>query len=129
MKKLIPSVLAFVFLAGIAVTFVHAAPPPPPPPAPVNAGATIENPFRTGGNLEELFVMILNNVVMPIGAVAVVLGFIYSGFLYVKAQGNDKDLPEAHNALKFTVIGAIILLGASVIASVIGNTINQLRTP
>ncbi len=122
MKKFIPSVLAFVFLAGISVTLlnVHAA---------VDAGAKLDNPFRTGGNLEELFVMILNNVVVPIGAVAVVVGFIYTGFLFVQAQGSEKELPKAREALKNTVIGAIILLGAGVIASVIGNTINQLRTP
>ena len=122
MKKFIPSVLAFVFLAGISVTLlnVHAA---------VDAGAKLDSPFRTGGNLEELFVMILNNVVVPIGAVAVVVGFIYTGFLFVQAQGSEKELPKAREALKNTVIGAIILLGAGVIASVIGNTINQLRTP
>ena len=93
----------------------------------VDASAKIENPFKTGGNLVDLFKAILNNVVLPVGAVASVLAFVYSGFLYVKAQGNEAELKTAHKAILYTVIGTVILIGAAVIADVIGNTINQLR--
>ncbi|MFZ2049007.1 MAG: hypothetical protein WAV25_01795 [Minisyncoccia bacterium] len=127
MKKFIPSLLAFVLLAGISVALLNVHKVSATTTTSVDAGATIKNPFKGGGNLEELFVAILNGVVIPIGAVAVVLGFIYTGFLFVKAQGNDKELPQARGALLNTVIGAIILLGAGVIANVIGNTINQLK--
>ena len=96
-------------------------------PSTIDAGAKIDNPFKTGGNLVDLFKAILNNVILPVGAVASVLAFVYSGFLYVKAQGNETELKTAHKALLYTVVGTVVLIGAAVIADVIGNTINQLR--
>ena len=101
--------------------------PDTPPASTIDASAKIDNPFKTGGNLVDLFKAILNNVVLPVGAVASVLAFVYSGFLYVKAQGNEAELKTAHKAILYTVIGTVILIGAAVIADVIGNTINQLR--
>jgi len=70
---------------------------------------------------------IVNNVLLPIGGVLAVLAFIYSGFLYVVAQGNESKIDEAHRALLYTSVGTAILLGAWVIVGVIEKTVNQLR--
>ncbi|KKT95852.1 MAG: hypothetical protein UW97_C0021G0004 [Parcubacteria group bacterium GW2011_GWA2_45_15] len=56
-----------------------------------------------------------------------VLAFVYAGFLYVTAQGNESKLKTAHKALLYTSVGTAVLLGSWVIAKVIENTINQLR--
>ncbi len=56
-----------------------------------------------------------------------VLAFIYSGFLYVMAQGDETKIKTAHRALLYTAIGTAVLLGAAVISAVITATINQLR--
>lgn len=58
-------------------------------------------------------------VLMPF----VVLMFIYSGFLFVKAQGNDKELKAAKDAIVWSVVGALILFGAWGFAEMIGKTV------
>ena len=91
----------------------------------------LKNPFNCGGvspcTLFTLLEKIINNILLPIGGVLAVLAFIYSGFLYVTAQGNETKLKTAHQALLTTSIGTAILLGSWVIAKVIENTINQLK--
>lgn len=91
-------------------------------------GGLLDNPFGGAGNsLKDLFVTILNNIVLPIGGVIAVLSFVYSGFLYVMAQGDEKKISTAHNALLYTAVGTAVLLGASAIAKVVENTINNLK--
>lgn len=91
---------------------------------------TFENPFQGGPtSLFELIKTIINDILMPIGGVIAVLAFIYSGFLYVKAQGNTTQIKDAHNALLYTSVGTAILLGAWVLANVICQTISELGGP
>jgi type IV secretory pathway VirB2 component (pilin) len=85
------------------------------------------NPFAKAGN--DLFTVmknIVNQVILPIGGVVAVLAFIFTGFKYVMAKGKPDKIQEANRAFLYTVIGTAILLGAWVIANVIGNTVNQL---
>ncbi|MCK5060076.1 MAG: hypothetical protein KAR00_02990 [Candidatus Pacebacteria bacterium] len=87
----------------------------------------IENPLKGGIDTLGKFVeVIVTDIVIPIGAVIVVLAIIYSGFLFVTAQGNPEKLEVAKRAFLWSAIGAIILLGAWVIAQVIENTISQI---
>ena len=88
---------------------------------------TLDNPFRGGDSLFTLLRTIIDNIILPIGGVLAVLAFVYSGFLYVTAQGNETKLATAHKALLYTAIGTAVLLGSWVIAKVIENTINSLR--
>jgi hypothetical protein len=53
---------------------------------------------------------------------------VYVGYLFVVAQGNDTKLSEAKQALLYTVIGALILLGAQAIAIGICQTTSALAT-
>lgn len=62
------------------------------------------------------------NVMLPF----VVLGFIYSGFIFVKAQGNEKELEAAKTAIWYSVIGAFILFGAWGFAQIISTTVSTL---
>ena len=98
---------------------------------PVTVTATLDNPFNCNGvdpcTLFTMFEAIINDILLPIGGVLAVMAFIYSGFLYVTAQGNTDKLKTAHNALLYTSIGTAVLLGSWVIAEVIENTINQLQ--
>jgi hypothetical protein len=59
---------------------------------------------------------------IPIAAMAI----IYSGFLFVTAQGSDAQISKAKKVFYFTIIGVTVLLGASVIISVIAETIRTL---
>jgi len=88
--------------------------------------STIQNPLK---GVTEIPVFIANALtfVAKIGAVFCVFFLIYAGFLYVKARGNPSLLTKAHEALKTTIYGIILLLGAQLIASIIEGTINALK--
>ncbi len=88
----------------------------------------LDNPFGTKATtIPELSEAIFNGILMPIGGVVAVLAFIYSGFLYVTAQGDTGKIETANRALLYTAIGTAVLLGSWVIFQVIGNTIGSLQ--
>jgi hypothetical protein len=82
---------------------------------------TIKNPINVS-TIDGLIKVILEGVI-KIGIPIVALAIIYSGFLFVSAQGNSEKLKEAKRALLYSVIGAAILLGSWAIAQVISNTV------
>lgn len=86
----------------------------------------LENPFRGGNTLIGFLQKVINDIVLPVGGVLAVLAFIYSGFLYVTAQGNETKLKDAHRALLYTAIGTALLLGAWVFANAICGTIEAI---
>ncbi|MBI5400922.1 MAG: hypothetical protein HZB12_02315 [Candidatus Yonathbacteria bacterium] len=53
----------------------------------------------------------------------VVLAFIWSGFLFVRAQGKDEALTEAKTAIKWSIVGAFILMGAYGFSQIICTTV------
>ncbi len=65
---------------------------------------------------------------MQIGTVIIILMLVYVGFLFVTAQGNDSKISEARTALLWTVVGALILLGAQAISLGIQSTVQALST-
>lgn len=110
--------------------------PPPttpvytPPTTPVNTGGTnvtLINPLGAGTSLTTLLNSVLKFVVQ-IGAVIVILMLVYVGFKFVVAQGNPAKIEEARRMLLWTIVGALILLGAQVIAIGICETTNALST-
>lgn len=85
--------------------------------------ATLENPIGSGDmSLQDLVVKLLA-VVAELGAVVCIFFIIYSGFLFIKAQGNEGELTKAKSIFMWSVIGTAVLLGASVIAELIQGTI------
>lgn len=89
----------------------------------------LPNPFKGGDSLIALLKTIIQDILMPVGGVLAVLAFIYTGFLYVTAQGDEKQISKAHRALLYTAVGTALLLGAWMFASVICNTIGKLGGP
>ena len=61
-------------------------------------------------------------VALPIITVFIVI----SGFMFVAARGNEKKLEDAKRNFVYVIIGAILILGAWVIATLIGGTISQI---
>ncbi len=97
----------------------------------VQTGPSVDSlgsPLKITGGIAELVKAIIDNIVMPLGVSVAALAIIYSGFLYIKAQGNPGEIGKAHEALKWTLVGTAVLLGAWVIAQLIGGTITQLRS-
>lgn len=94
-----------------------------PPAVPISL--VFENPFKVGNNLYDVVKAIVEHVIMPIGGVLCVLAFIWAGFQYVTAGGDQTKIKKAHQTLLYTVIGTAILLGAWVISEVVQVTIDQ----
>lgn len=98
----------------------------------VNNGTTvsphIKNPLGEG-HLEDIpsFIQAILEIVLDIGVPIVALAIIYSGFLFVSAQGNSEKLKKAKQSFVYTVIGAAILLGCYVIAHAIKGTVDEIR--
>jgi hypothetical protein len=86
--------------------------------------ARIDNPIKAN-NFSEFASMVTKSAVQIL-LPFVVLAFMYSGFLFIKAQGNEKELEEAKKAIWYSMIGAFILLGAWSFAQIIGRTVSTL---
>ncbi len=111
MRNKIISISAF-FLASVPVILL---------------AQTIENPLKGGGNIETIVKNILDYV-LYIGGMVAIFSFIYAGFLYVTAQGNESKLKNAHAFITGTVIGVAILVCAEIIGQIIKTTIQNLRS-
>jgi len=56
----------------------------------------------------------------------ITLFFVISGFLFLTAQGNEAQLEKAKKNFLYVVIGALLILGAWIIATLIAGTVSQL---
>jgi hypothetical protein len=92
----------------------------------VSADIGLQNPVKVN-SISEL-ILIVTRVVRYIAIPFVVIAIMYSGWMYIYAgyTKNSADLSKAHNTIKYTIIGAFILLSAELIALVMRNTIETL---
>ncbi len=83
-------------------------------------GLIFNNPI----DAKDIFELIaaLLTFVSRVGAAIVVFMIIYSGFLFVKAQGDPGELEKAKKTFLWTVIGGVVLIGAQTLAMVVKNT-------
>lgn len=79
-------------------------------------------PKQTIGSLLLLTIRFLVNY---IAAPALVLAVIYTGFLFVKAQGNPKEIGEAKKFAERVIIGIVIAASASLMVNIALNTVND----
>jgi hypothetical protein len=85
---------------------------------------SIDNPIRCDDI--PCFIDEIIGIVLVVGIPLITLAIIYSGFLFVSAQGNTEKLKTAKQALLYTVIGAALLLGAFVLSEAIQKTVNDI---
>lgn len=94
-----------------------------------NITTKINNPLgQNGPQTIPDFIKAVINIVLIVGIPIVALAIIYTGFLFVSAQGNPEKLTKAKNSLMYVLIGAALLLGAFVIAEAIGKTVEDIST-
>lgn len=86
----------------------------------------LQSPLQQGLTVGSVLTAFFD-ILIQIGAVAVTLAIVYAGFMFVVAQGNPEKLNQAKKTLFYTIIGALVLLGAQVIAKVIEFTIKELQ--
>lgn len=92
----------------------------------VAAQAKLESPFvyKTVSDFISAVLRAIVYISMPIIALFV----MYAGFKYILARGNPGAIDEAHKNFLYVIIGSLLILGAWVLATLIGGTISQLVT-
>lgn len=85
------------------------------------------NPITYGGitSIPDLLLALVD-LVFLIGVPIIVMFIIYGGFLFVTAGDNEAQIAKARTTFKWTLLGALVLLGAKVIAAAIQATISAL---
>lgn len=119
-------ILTLLLLSGVPAVF--AAIDDNPAYIGSDSGIKLLNPLGIDGgpaSLAEFLVQILDFVV-AVGAVVVAFMMVYVGYLFVMARGNPGEISKAKDALVWTVVGALIVLGSKAIATGILATVEAL---
>tara|TARA_B100000508_G_scaffold60333_1_gene47263 strand:- start:306660 stop:307085 length:426 start_codon:yes stop_codon:yes gene_type:complete len=93
---------------------------------PGGGGFTLKNPLQAD-SLEEFLTEILDFIVR-LGTIVVIVMIVVVGFLFVSARGNPEKIKEAREALLWTLVGGVILIGAFVIAEAIEATVKAISS-
>ncbi len=85
---------------------------------------TLGNPLKNINSVPELLYKVVDLLIF-IGVIIAVFMFIFVGFKFVWAQGNETELSEAKKWFMYVVIGTAILISAKVIVKVIQETLTS----
>jgi hypothetical protein len=122
MKNIVKNLFWTVVNIGISVPFlVNAAGEGETPPA--GSGADLTNPLNSDSFSE--LVTTIAKLAFKIGIPIAAVFIIYSGLLFVTARGNEQQLEKAKKNFYWAIAGTAILLGATVIAETIKDTIES----
>lgn len=116
-KLVLVMILPFVFTANAYAQIT--------PETTSCVSGTFCNPLGSISSFSD-FVSAILKIVVSIGVPIAVLAIIFSGFLFVTAQGNEEKLKTAKSAFLWSVIGTAILLGAWAISQAIDTTIQAI---
>lgn len=86
----------------------------------------LQNPLNPEFSSIPNFVSGVLKVMVMIALPIISLFIVYSGFLFVAAQGNSEKIDQAKRNFLYVIIGATLILGAWVIANLIGGTVTQI---
>ncbi len=84
----------------------------------------VGNPLKAD-SMEDLLKLIIDAaivILMPL----VILAIIYSGFMFLLAQGNEEKLKKAKLNFVWVFIGVAVLLGAKIISAVLQSTAEKI---
>lgn len=97
----------FAYLAGSALAF-----------------ADLDNPLNVNSIAD--FIAKALKVLVIVALPIITLFIVISGFMFILARGNESKLTDAKKNFVYVIIGALLILGAWVIATLIGGTVSQL---
>ena len=89
----------------------------------------LENPLKRDFNTIPTFIAGALKVMVIVALPVIALFIVVAGFMYIMARGNPGKISEAHKNFVYVLIGALLILGAWVIATLIGGTVTQLVGP
>ncbi len=84
----------------------------------------LENPIKGAETIQALVAKVIDAaivILMPL----VVLAILYSGFMFLLAQGNEQKLKTAKTNFVWVIVGVAILLGAKIISVVLKSTTDK----
>lgn len=85
----------------------------------------LQNPLNSNFQSIPNFIAGALKVMVQVALPIIALFMVYAGFKFVTARGNTEQINSAKQNFLYVVIGAILILGAWVIATLIGGTISQ----
>lgn len=91
-----------------------------------NGGVELQNPLKVD-SLEEFLSEILRFIVR-LGTLVVIIMIVVVGFMFVSARGNPEEIKKAREALLWTLVGAVILIGAEILANAIKATVEAISS-
>ena len=109
----LPAIL--VFFTSSAIVFAQ-----------TQGGAQLQNPLSAQFSDISKFIAGALKILVMVALPIITLFFVYSGFMFVTAQGKPEKLNEAKKNFVWVVIGALLIMGAWIIATLIGGTVSQL---
>ncbi len=93
----------------------------------ISAAEGLQNPLNF--NDIQSFIAGALKVLVIVALPIITLFIVISGFMFVLARGNESKLTEAKKNFVYVIIGALLILGAWVLATLIGGTVTQLVAP
>lgn len=94
--------------------------------APLVAEAQLNNPLNSNFSSVPAFIAGALKALALIALPVITLFLVISGFLFVTAQGNQEKLGKAKRNFFYVIIGALLILGAWIIATLIAGTVSQI---
>jgi Type IV secretion system pilin len=88
-------------------------------------GTGIQNPLSSAYCTIPAFIAGFLQVMVEIGLPIVALFLLIAGYQFIAAGGNPDKLAKAKENFVYVIIGMLLILGAWVIATLIGNTVSQ----
>lgn len=98
----------------------------------LNAGSafaqnqTLQNPLNPQFSTIPNFISGALKVLVMVSLPIITLFIVISGFMFIKARGNPGELDVAKKNFYYVILGALLILGAWIIATLIGGTVTQL---
>ena len=93
---------------------------------PAFAAEGIQSPLKPEVSSIPGFIEAALKALVMIALPILTLFIVYSGFKFISAQGNSSKLEEAKKNFMYVIIGSLLILGAWVVATLVGGTVNQL---
>ncbi|MBV9159281.1 MAG: hypothetical protein JO019_01635 [Candidatus Kaiserbacteria bacterium] len=90
------------------------------------SSGSLESPLKPEIASIPTFISMALKLLVMVSLPIISLFIVYSGFLFVLARGNEARLTEAKTNFLYVILGSILILGAWVLATLIGGTAAQL---
>lgn len=117
MKRLARHIRDFLDLLPLALALA---------PGVVLAQTSLENPLNPQFSSVPAFIAGALKVLVIVALPIITLFIVVAGFMFVLARGNESKLTDAKKNFVYVIIGALLILGAWLIATLIGGTVTQL---